>query len=102
MPGPKGVPRADIVAALLDRDIPVAVISPTARAKYATGSGAARKTAVLEAAQRRYGALLESDDEADALILRAMGSTGSGSPSPRFRPGIVPRWPAASGPTARR
>lgn len=62
-----------IVAALLERDIPVAVISPTARAKYATGSGASRKTAVLEAARSRYGAILESDDEADALILRAMG-----------------------------
>jgi hypothetical protein len=62
-----------IVGGLLERDIPVAVISPTARAKYATGSGASRKAAVLEAAQRRYGAILESDDEADALILRAMG-----------------------------
>jgi Holliday junction resolvasome RuvABC endonuclease subunit len=62
-----------IVAALLERDIPVAVISPTARAKYATGSGASRKAAVLDAARRRYGAILESDDEADALILRAMG-----------------------------
>jgi Holliday junction resolvasome RuvABC endonuclease subunit len=62
-----------IVAALLERDIPIAVISPTARAKYATGSGASRKTAVLEAAQHRYGAILETDDEADALVLRAMG-----------------------------
>lgn len=62
-----------IVAALLERDIPVAIVSPTARAKYATGNGGSRKTAVLEAAQRRYGAILETDDEADALILRAMG-----------------------------
>lgn len=62
-----------IVGALLERDIPVAIISPTARAKYATGSGASRKTAVLEAARSRYGAILESDDEGDALILRAMG-----------------------------
>jgi Holliday junction resolvasome RuvABC endonuclease subunit len=62
-----------IVAALLERDIPVAVISPTSRAKYATGNGGSRKTAVLEAAQCRYGAILGSDDEADALILRAMG-----------------------------
>ena len=62
-----------IVAALLERDIPVAVIPPTSRAKYATGNGASRKTAVLEAARSRYGAILESDDEADALILRAMG-----------------------------
>ncbi|MDX3835647.1 hypothetical protein [Streptomyces europaeiscabiei] len=62
-----------IVGSLLERDIPVAIISPTARAKYATGNGGSRKTAVLEAARSRYGAILESDDEADALILRAMG-----------------------------
>ncbi|GHA95195.1 hypothetical protein GCM10010330_56680 [Streptomyces tendae] len=69
-----------IVSALLERDIPVAVVSPTARAKYATGSGASRKAAVLESAQRRYGAILESDDEADALILRAMGMEWLGTP----------------------
>lgn len=62
-----------IVGSLLERDIPVAVIPPTSRAKYATGNGGSRKTAVLEAAQRRYGAILETDDEADALVLRAMG-----------------------------
>lgn len=62
-----------IVGALLEREIPVAVIPPTSRAKYATGNGGSRKTAVLEAARHRYGAILESDDEADALILRAMG-----------------------------
>ncbi|MFF9894923.1 hypothetical protein [Streptomyces longispororuber] len=62
-----------IVDALCARDIPVAVIPPTSRAKYATGSGGARKAAVLEAAQRRYGAILPTDDEADALVLRAMG-----------------------------
>ncbi|MFJ9644982.1 hypothetical protein [Streptomyces sp. NPDC101206] len=62
-----------IVSALLGRDIPVAVIPPTCRAKYATGNGGARKTSVLEAAQQRYGAILPTDDEADALILRAMG-----------------------------
>lgn len=62
-----------IVSALIGRDMPVAVIPPTCRAKYATGNGGARKTAVLEAAQQRYGAILPTDDEADALILRAMG-----------------------------
>ncbi|MFF7553617.1 hypothetical protein ACFZA9_12105 [Streptomyces olivaceus] len=69
-----------IVSGLLERDIPVAVIPPTSRAKYATGSGASRKAAVLESAQRRYGAILESDDEADALILRAMGMEWLGTP----------------------
>lgn len=69
-----------IVSALCARDIPVAVIPPTSRAKYATGKGNARKTAVLEAAQHRYGAILPTDDEADALILRAMGLHHLGQP----------------------
>ncbi|MEV3857777.1 hypothetical protein AB0J38_26060 [Streptomyces sp. NPDC050095] len=62
-----------IVAALVRRDIPIAVVPPMSRAKYATGKGNSRKTAVLDAAQKRYGAILPTDDEADALILRAMG-----------------------------
>ncbi|MGW6481274.1 hypothetical protein ACWGDS_25835 [Streptomyces sp. NPDC055059] len=62
-----------IVDGLCARDIPVAVIPPMSRAKYATGNGHSRKTAVLDAAQTRYGAILPTDDEADALILRAMG-----------------------------
>jgi hypothetical protein len=62
-----------IVDGLCARDIPVAVIPPMSRAKYATGKGNSRKAAVLDAAQKRYGAILPTDDEADALILRAMG-----------------------------
>lgn len=69
-----------IVDGLCARDIPVAVIPPMSRAKYATGKGNSRKAAVLEAAQRRYGAILPSDDEADALILRAMGLDWLGQP----------------------
>lgn len=69
-----------IVDSLCARDIPVAVIPPTSRAKYATGNGGSRKTAVLDAAQRRYGAVLDSDDEADALVLRAMGLDWLGEP----------------------
>lgn len=62
-----------IVSGFLGRETPVAVIPPTCRALYATGSGGGRKAHVLQAAQQRYGAILPSDDEADALILRAMG-----------------------------
>lgn len=69
-----------IVAALCARDIPVAIVPPTSRAKYATGNGAARKTAVLEAARHRYGAIVDTDDEADALVLRAMGLDWLGQP----------------------
>lgn len=69
-----------IVDALCARDIPVAVIPPMCRAKYATGKGNARKAVVLDAARRRYGAICETDDEADALILRAMGLDWLGVP----------------------
>ena len=69
-----------IVSSFIGREMPVAVISPTARAKYATGRGGARKSAVLDAAQQRYGAILPTDDEADALILRAMGLDWLGQP----------------------
>ncbi len=87
-----------IVDGLIGRDIPVAVIPPTCRAKYATGSGASRKVAVLEAAQRRYGAILPSDDEADALILRAMGLHFLGQPLTDVPPGhevalVGCQWP---------
>ena len=69
-----------IVSALCARDIPVAIVPPMSRAKYATGKGTSRKAAVLDAAQARYGAILPTDDEADALILRAMGLHWLGQP----------------------
>ncbi|WP_439947244.1 hypothetical protein [Streptomyces sp. BBFR109] len=69
-----------IVDGLCARDIPVAVIPPMSRAKYATGNGGSRKAAVLDAARQRYGAILDTDDEADALILRAMGFDWLGQP----------------------
>ncbi|MDX3074590.1 hypothetical protein [Streptomyces sp. MI02-7b] len=69
-----------VVDALVAREIPVAVIPPMSRAKYATGKGNARKAAVLDAAQRRYGAVCATDDEADALVLRAMGLDWLGQP----------------------
>lgn len=69
-----------IVDGLCDRDIPVAVMPPMSRAKYATGNGGSRKTAVLDAARSRYGAILPTDDEADALVLRAAGLDWLGQP----------------------
>ncbi|MEW2420486.1 hypothetical protein AB0911_08070 [Streptomyces nigra] len=69
-----------IVDALYARDIPVAVMPPTSRAKYATGNGGSRKDAVLDAAQKRYGAILPNDNEADALVLRAAGLDWLGQP----------------------
>ncbi|MFJ8538116.1 hypothetical protein [Streptomyces sp. NPDC093591] len=69
-----------IVDRLCSQDIPIAVMPPMSRAKYATGNGGSRKEAVLEAAQRRYGAVLDNDNEADALVLRAAGLDWLGQP----------------------
>ena len=69
-----------IVDRLCAEDIPVAVMPPMSRAKYATGNGGSRKDAVLDAAQRRYGAVLDNDNEADALVLRAAGLDWLGQP----------------------
>ncbi|MFE7972966.1 hypothetical protein [Streptomyces shenzhenensis] len=76
-----------IVDRLCARDIPVAVMPPMSRAKYATGNGNSRKEAVMEAAQRRYGAILDNDNEADALVLRAAGLDWLGQPLADVPPG---------------
>ncbi|MFI9203308.1 hypothetical protein [Streptomyces sp. NPDC053048] len=62
-----------VVDGLAARDIPVAVVAPTARARYATGDGRAGKQAVIAAATFRYGVRLRDDNQADAYVLLAMG-----------------------------
>lgn len=69
-----------IVDGLLDREIPTAVVPPTCRAKYATGSGGARKEQVIAAINRTYGVEVATDDEADAIALRAAGLDWAGQP----------------------
>lgn len=64
-----------IVDDLLARDAPVAIVPPSSRAKYATGKGNAGKDQVLAAAIRRYpDTNVTGNDQADALILAAMGA----------------------------
>lgn len=62
----------------LSAAIPVAEVSPSARAKYATGAGGgpkAAKDAVLAAVVRRYSDVeVDGNDVADALLLAAMGA----------------------------
>lgn len=61
--------------------IPVAVVTPAARAKYATGKGNASKDAVLLAVARRYPHVdVTNNNEADALVLAAMGARWLGQP----------------------
>lgn len=69
-----------IIDGLLDREIPVALVSPRSRAKYAAGNGNAGKAAVMRAVQQTYGVLTSDDNQSDALCLRAMGHDWAGQP----------------------
>jgi crossover junction endodeoxyribonuclease RuvC len=82
--------------------IPVAVVAPTARAKYATGKGNAAKDAVMIACVQRLPILVSNNNEADAAILLAMGLDHLGTPmvampaSHRLALDAID-WPAAGG-----
>ena len=59
----------------------VVEVTPGSRAKYATGRGNASKDDVLSAVVRRYLSVdVNGNDEADALILAAMGARHLGHP----------------------
>jgi crossover junction endodeoxyribonuclease RuvC len=62
-----------VLGRLCDAEVPVAVVPPSARAKYATGKGNADKAAVTSAATHRAGRVFATSDEADAWWLAAMG-----------------------------
>lgn len=59
-------------SALRDWKREVAIVSPSSLKLYATGRGNARKAEVFAEAIRRLGYSGSSDDEADALWLRAL------------------------------
>jgi crossover junction endodeoxyribonuclease RuvC len=62
-------------------DRPIVEVTSGGRAKYATGKGNASKDDVLSAVVRRYSTVdVNGNDEADALILAAMGARHLGSP----------------------
>lgn len=59
---------------LRDRKIPIAVCPPQTRAKFATGSGVASKTDVLDAMRHHWPtAQIRNDNESDALALATAG-----------------------------
>lgn len=69
-----------VVRNLLMNDVPVVEVPPTTRARYACGKAAA-KDAVLAAVVRRYADVdVTGNDEADALVLAAMGARHLGHP----------------------
>lgn len=70
-----------LVVARIARWYDISEVTPTARAKYGTGKGNAGKDAVLAAVVRRYADVeVTGNDEADALILAAMGARHLGHP----------------------
>lgn len=70
-----------LLLSLESTGVPVAIVPPTSRAKYATGVGNAGKDAVLVNVVRRYAVGSEvANDEADAVILAAMGARFLGHP----------------------
>lgn len=62
--------------------IPYAVVPPASRCRYATGKGNAAKDQVLAAVLKRFGQLVDIDNnnEADALVLAAMAAEHRGQP----------------------
>lgn len=70
-----------VVQTLLDSGITVVEIAPAARAKYATGSGAAGKDKVLLAVERRWPhAHASNNNEADAVALVSIAARLAGAP----------------------
>jgi len=69
---------------LHDLGAPWAVLSPSALKKYATGRHQANKTEMVVAARDRLGFEGVSDDQADALWLRAAGLAHMGAPLARM------------------
>lgn len=69
-----------LVDALIDH-VTLVAVTPAQRAKYATGRGNAGKDEVLLAVARRYPhAEPQNNNEADALVLAAMGARLLGEP----------------------
>jgi len=70
-----------VVHRIMGAGLPLAIVPPTSRARYATGKGNAGKDAVLVAVVRRYPEVdVTGNDEADALVLAAMGARKLGHP----------------------
>lgn len=65
------------------RSVPVAQVAPTQRAKYGTGNGRADKKDVHATVQANYATddlPIKTNDEADAVLLAAMGARYLGQP----------------------
>lgn len=71
-----------LVAALAARGTPVAYVVSSQRQKFATSKGNASKATVMASAIKRYAdADIHNDNEADAVVLAAMGAHWLGDPA---------------------
>lgn len=69
-----------VSVAALEQGCRVVEVSPTARARYATGRGNATKAEVVLSVVERYGLWPANDNEADAIALAALGMRLAGLP----------------------
>jgi len=74
-----------VVSQFQTADIPVLVVPPKTRAKYATGNGNSGKDVVVAHVIEQYGDFMDNcrirnDNEADALVLAAIGARYLGQP----------------------
>lgn len=88
---------------LYNAGLSVVVVSPSSLKRYATGKGNAGKDDVMREVVRRYPAFNGGNDEADALVLAAMGADQLGQPVVTMPAGhrvalLGVEWPAGLAP----
>lgn len=85
-----------VVGRLQRRDIPVCMVSPTTRAKWASGSGKGDKAAVGIAMARLFPDVdIANSDEADALALAHIGAVLAGYDIPALSRQTIDTLPPA-------
>ncbi|EFG75264.1 hypothetical protein HMPREF0591_4827 [Mycobacterium parascrofulaceum ATCC BAA-614] len=90
-----------LYSTLRARRIPIVVVAPTTRAKWATGKGNADKRAILTTVRSWWpNTHIANHDQADALVLAAIGAFHHGDPMPfAIRPQHHNRLKAAQWPS---
>ncbi len=69
-----------VVSFFKDSGNPVLIVPPKTAKKYATGNGDAPKESICKELYKRFGVDIDSNDEADAYMMRAVGLALLGRP----------------------